>query len=184
MHSTCYLLHTTVFMLFTTHAITGAAIGTATANPVLGFIYAVLSHHLLDAIAHFDQGSLYMDKDKGPIWAGAKYEEKKKFKVKRDWIILFIDMALACALSLYILANLKTSLWPYYILGAASGLLPDIMDVSPLWKDRFRKTKIGAVYHQFHAFLHWPLSVKYWYIGLATQITIVGLALWFMQKLF
>lgn len=171
-------------MLFTPHAITGAAISVVSGNPAIGFIFSYLSHHILDSLPHFDQGSFYIDKDKGPIWAGAKYEEKKKFKVKRDWIILFIDMALACILSLYILANLKLALWPFYILGAAAGLLPDIMDVSPFWKDKFRNTRFGKKYHALHEFFHWPLSIKYWHIGLATQITIIIVGLRFIIKLF
>lgn len=171
-------------MLFTAHAITGATIGMLSGNPVIGFIFGYLSHHVLDSLPHFDQGSFYIDKDKGPVWAGAKYEEKKKFKVKRDWIILFIDMALASALSLYILANLKLALWPLYILGAAAGLLPDIMDVSPFWKDKFRNTRFGKKYHKFHELFHWPLSIRYIHIGLITQITIVGICLWLASRLF
>lgn len=171
-------------MLFTTHALTGAAIGVLSGNPIAGFFLGFLSHHILDAIPHFDQGSLYISKDKGPVWAGAKYEEAKKFRVKRDWILLFIDMGIASALSLYILSNSSLKSWPLFILGAAGGLLPDILDVSPFWRDRFRALAVGKIFHKFHDFFHWPLTLKYWHLGIGIQIVIVGVVLFLLVKKF
>ena len=161
-------------MLFTTHALTGAAIGVATGDPLLGFVAAVSSHFLLDAMPHFDQGSFYLErKFKGPAWLGVEHIEKaKKFKVKRDWIMLLADMAVACGLSLGFLAGKPSFSWALYIIGATGGLLPDIFDVSPFWKEKFRSTILGRSFHRFHMFFHWPLSSKYWYLGITTQIII------------
>ncbi|MFA5133621.1 MAG: hypothetical protein WC459_02350 [Patescibacteria group bacterium] len=169
-------------MLFTTHAITGATIGILSGNPLLGFGLGVLSHHILDAIPHFDQGSLYIDKDRGPIWLGAKYEEKQKFKVRRDWIILFADWAVSGAIFLYLLIRLPISFWPLLICGGIGGLLTDILDVSPFWKNKFRATRFGKLYHKLHNFLHWPLSGKLWYLGLTIQIAIVATGLALIRK--
>lgn len=41
-------------MYFTTHLLTGAAVGAAVGQPVAGFATGVLSHALLDAIPHND----------------------------------------------------------------------------------------------------------------------------------
>lgn len=173
-------------MLFTTHALTGAAIGAAVQNPVLAFVLGFASHHILDSIPHFDQGSFYLEKDNGPEWTGKKYQEvgPKIFAGKRDWIILFIDWFVAGIIFLYIGKHLPTNQWLPVICGALGGLAPDIMDVSPLWKEKFRKTRFGAAFHKFHCFFHWPLSMRYIYIGLATQIIFISLDLWLIAGLF
>ncbi len=171
-------------MLFTTHALTGAAIGALTQNPALAFVLGIISHHFLDALPHFDQGSFYIDKDKGPEWAGAAYEEKKKFRVKRDWIVLFIDWFISGILCLYIATHLPIDQWLPLICGALGGLTPDIFDVSPFWKDKFRATRFGKKIHKLHEFFHWPLSTRYIYIGLGIQVIIVAVDLWFIKKLF
>ena len=41
-------------MYYTTHLVTGAAVGMLTGNPVRAFMYGLLSHVLLDAIPHHD----------------------------------------------------------------------------------------------------------------------------------
>ena len=56
-------------MLFTTHSVVGAAAGAATGDPYLGFAAGVLSHHVLDAIPHFDQGTFYLERS-GPQYLG------------------------------------------------------------------------------------------------------------------
>lgn len=172
-------------MLFTTHAVTGATIGILTGNPLLGFGAAIFSHHFLDSLPHFDQGSFYMDKDNGPCWAGAKYEYKgKKFKNRRDWIILFADWSVSGAIFLYLFFNLPINYWQPIFLGALAGLLPDIMDVSPFWKDKFRATRFGRAYHEMHEFFHWPMTKKYWIFGLGIQIAIIAADFLFIKKFF
>ena len=168
-------------MVFTTHAITGAAIGLATGNPILAFVFGFLSHFILDSIPHFDQGSFYMDKDKGPAWLGAKYEEsKEKFKTgKRDWIILFFDFAVAGAIGLCLLFYVPMNCWLLLILGGLGGILPDVFDGSP-WRYKFRKLKFGKIFHKFHNFFHWPLSMKYFYFGFLIQVVIVAIGLFLM----
>lgn len=171
-------------MLFTTHAITGAAVGLATGNPILGFAAAIASHFCLDAIPHFDQGSFYIPRDfRKPSWLGEKYRENgEKFKVKRDWAILFADTALALGISLYIVADKPLYAWFFYGLCATGGLLPDIFDTSPFWKEKFRATKIGKLVHTVHIFFHWPLSSRFWFWGILTQAVLVIGSIYLMQK--
>jgi len=171
-------------MLFTTHTITGAAIGVAAGNPFWGFTFGFLSHFVLDAIPHFDQGSFYLErKINGPAWLGAELNEKsKKFKVKRDWAMLFIDMAIAVIISAGMVAYQPLYIWLIYGIGATGGLLPDIFDVSPFWKEKFRAAKIGKTFHAVHSFFHWPLSSRYWYIGITTQILIIAAGIYTILK--
>ena len=169
-------------MIFTTHAITGATIGVLSGNPILGFIFGFISHFVLDALPHFDQGSFYVDKDKGPAWLGAKYEDnKKKFVAnKRDWIILFIDFGVAGIIGLYLLFALPTNLWLLLIFGGLGGILPDVFDGSPFWRYKFRELKFGKIFHKVHSFFHWPLSMKYFYFGFFIQVVIVAVGLFLM----
>ncbi|MFC1612460.1 hypothetical protein ACFL29_01275 [Patescibacteria group bacterium] len=173
-------------MLFTTHAITGITIGVLTGNPILAFVFGWISHHILDSLPHFDQGSFYLEKDKGPSWLGIKQKESgQKFKAcPRDWIILFFDIFIAGILLLYILFNISFSLWLILFFGALGGLLPDILDVSPFWNKKFKATKIGGKFHQFHEFFHWPLTIKWIYLGIAIQIIIVAIDLFYIGKFF
>jgi hypothetical protein len=171
-------------MLFTTHAITGATIGILTGNPLLGFGLGVISHHFLDALPHFDQGSFYIDKDKGPEWAGAVYGERKPFKVRRDWVMLFVDFAISGVIFFIIFYKLPAHYWILIIAGAAGGLLPDILDGSPFWKEKFRKTASGGACHKIHNFFHWPLSIKFWYLGIGIQVIIAAAGLLIIKKFF
>jgi len=169
-------------MMFTTHAMAGAAIGILSGNPILGFGLGVLSHHALDALPHFDVGSLYLEKGKGPSWAGVKYEEKSKFKVRRDWIMLFVDVLICGIIFLYLLFRLPINYWPLLIIGALGGLLTDIFDVSPFWKDKFRNTRLGKVWHKWHYLLHWPLPWRMWHIGIGIQVVVIAVSLFLIRK--
>ncbi|MFH1193448.1 MAG: hypothetical protein V1661_00470 [bacterium] len=171
-------------MLLTTHAVAGATIGILTGNPLLGFGLAIASHHTLDALPHFDQGSFYMDADNGPHWAGAVYAEKKTFKVWRDWVVLFADGTISGIIFLILFYKLPASYWGLIVVGAFGGLLPDILDTSPLWKEKFRKTAIGRAYHKVHHFFHWPLSMKFLYLGIGIQIVITAAGLFIIKKFF
>lgn len=174
-------------MLFTTHAITGATVGLLSGNPILAFFVGWISHYILDSLPHFDQGSFYMEKDKGPSWVGAKYAEKKKFigkGEKRDWIILFIDFGVAFIIGLLFLVYIPSSYWLLLILGGFGGILPDVLGASPFWGERFKDSWIGRPMHAVHHFLHWPLSTKHIYLGLGIQVFIVLGALFYLIIVF
>lgn len=171
-------------MLFTTHAVVGAAVGISVGNPLLGFGLAVISHHVLDALPHFDQGSFYIDSDKGPNWAGAIYEEKQKFKGARDWIILFADWLVSGIIFLILFYKSPIHYWGLIAAGALGGLLTDIFDTSPFWKEKFRKTFAGRTCHKVHHFFHWSLSMKFWHLGIGLQVAIVAAGLLYIKKFF
>lgn len=168
-------------MLFTTHLIVGAAVGITTKNPALGFVASFLVHHAIDALPHFDQGSFYTLK------AGAAYLGKEREEVprlgfsKRDWMMLLIDWTVGGSVLLFLLWKLPVDLWTPLVSGVFGGLLPDIIDSSPLWSKKLR-AKVRAIshYHQFHIFFHWTVAQNEAIFGFATQIAIIAVSLWYL----
>lgn len=156
-------------MLFTTHAIVGGALGSATGNPYAGFIFGVASHHILDAIPHFDQGTFYNKRNK-PNYIKPPAEDILFRFSRRDWLVLFIDWSIAGALFLIIFSTQSLN-WVSLLSGVFGGLLPDIIDSSPLWSQKLReKNWLIARYHSFHKFFHWTVPQNHIFLGITTQI--------------
>ena len=170
-------------MLFTSHAIVGAAVGAAAGNPLYGFLGGIASHHVLDAIPHFDQGSFAVKKE-GAQYLGQKAEYAERHFTDRDWAILFADVALTALISGALLWTLPFEYLLLAFAGMLGGLLPDIVDSSPLWSKKLRAA-VGAVaaYHAFHAFFHWTVPLRRFWLGIATQVAAVGFALLFLFDL-
>ena len=165
-------------MLFTTHSVVGAAAGAATGDPYLGFAAGVLSHHVLDAIPHFDQGTFYLERS-GPQYLGmTQISNYRGGFSRRDWAMLFIDWAVAAAVFGAVFWATPVSRWELIVLGAFGGLLPDVVDSSPLWSKKLRAA-FGAVaaYHTFHAFFHWTVARKEFWLGIATQAALLTVSL-------
>ena len=176
-------------MLFTTHSVLGATLGVATGDPKTGFILGFLSHHLIDAMPHFDQGSFYVLKG-GPTYI--KSVEKKEIEVngyeesfgKREWIMFFIDVSIAAILFLIIFHTHPPKEWLSIIAGAIGGLLPDIIDSSPLWSEKLRaKIKLVNYYHRFHSFFHWTVGKENFFWELLTQFIIMTFSLYYLVVL-
>lgn len=167
-------------MLFTSHAIVGAAIGVAAGDPLWGFFGGVASHHVLDAIPHFDQGSFAIARESAP-YLGKRSECAEQDFTNRDWAILFADWAVSALLFGVLLWFVPFEHLPLLFSGALGGLLPDIVDSSPLWSKKLRvKSRIVAAYHKFHDFFHWTVVLPRLWLGLATQVLIVGLSLLYL----
>ncbi len=165
-------------MLFTTHAIVGAAIGAASPNPTLGFILGALSHHVLDSIIHFDQGSLHRD-PQGPNYLNRRFFVPKIKFTPTDWKMLFSDFALAGVLFGFILFSKPLEALPHIIAGTLGGLFPDLLHGSPLWSAKLiKKNRLVAKYNSLHTFFHWTAGLKQKYLGLLTQIILIALALY------
>lgn len=153
-------------MLITPHLLVGGATGEASQNIPLVITASFLSHFLLDMIPHFEPGSLHK-------------EENYKL-IKRDWIIIFIDLALG----IFLISLLYFSFKNYLILlGAFFAILPDFIDNVPFWKDLFRKTQWGFKFHQIHDkchFLKLKIWHKFWYFGIIVQVVLIfGILIWF-----
>ena len=152
-------------MMLVAHVAVGAAVGTATGNPVLGFAAGLTSHFLCDMLPHFDAGSFM---DPGDEHYGV-----------REYIWAVGDI-LASAGLLFILA--KHSPDPVTLL--ASGIaaaLPDIVFNTPFWSDWTRSIPgLKWVHSKIHDGMHWTAPVPDWLAGTLTQVIVIGGALWFL----
>ncbi|MBI2035226.1 MAG: hypothetical protein HYT12_00910 [Candidatus Liptonbacteria bacterium] len=166
-------------MLFTTHAIVGTAIGAALQDPSLGFLGGFLSHHILDGMPHFDQGSFYTIKSGAPYLGQKRIpEEMNGGWIKRDWNMLFADWFLSGIAFVAIFYYSPLNFWVPLAGGALGGLMPDIIDSSPLWSKGLRaKIKSIAAYHKFHTFFHWTVTYKEMLWGVATQLAVILISL-------
>lgn len=146
-------------MLLTPHSILGASIGELVNSWPIVLVLGILSHYILDALPHFDWGT----------W----HENEDDFVPNtRDYILACLDIILTIVSIVYIFIKLK---YNYLILlGAGSAILPDLIDNVPFWKYQVRKTKFGKFTHQIHCAIHYRLKYKYWYIGILTQLIIIG----------
>lgn len=162
-------------MLFVTHAVVGAAVGSATGNPYTGFVMGALSHHILDAIPHFDQGTFRTTRN-APNYVGVAAEESSVGFSFRDWAILAGDIALAGIIFSILISSQPENITSL-LSGALGGLMPDMIDSSPLWSRKLReKSSLVRKYHSFHHFFHWTASRQLAAIGILTQVILVGIA--------
>lgn len=153
-------------MLFTTHIIVGATIGEATGEPVSAFALGFASHHLLDSIPHFDAGSFDVGKKPGGQWQ------------PQHWFMAFADVVLGIGIVtlLFLVNPVSYSL----ISGALGAAMPDIIDNVPWTKKLVRSTKIGKIYHFFHAKYHRTTAMRQIALGLGLQLLIIILCFSYM----
>lgn len=151
-------------MLITTHSVLGAGIGVTTNDSLFAFLLAFFSHFVLDLIPHFDVGSLHKNR-----WRGG-YEAPWDMGV-RDYAIVAVDLIITLILLFYINSlGFSAALW----WGALGGALPDILDLTPYWRNWFRKTEIGSKFHKFHDSFHYVVPRQGWWLGIGTQVIIIG----------
>lgn len=169
-------------MLLTPHLLTGAAIGSATGNQYVGLMLGILSHHILDAILHFDLDTFRVQRNR-PNYLGATAEHIEIVLSLRDWAVIAVDTA-AAALILGTLFLGGYQLLSIPILaGMLGAILPDVLDSSPLWSPQLRaRYPLLAAYHRLHAFFHWTATKDQIFLGLATQVLCIGAALWVLLR--
>ena len=145
-------------MLFTPHTLIGGAIGMEVDNLPTAFVIGVISHFVLDFIPHFDTTD------------GGKYTFRQN-------LLIAIDLIVGGSLLLYFWIQSGYNM--NFFFGALGGIAPDLLDVVPFWKERFRKTKFGKFFHKIHdsiqIFSTGPV------LGIATQIVLILIAV-FMLK--
>lgn len=150
-------------MNISTHVAVGATVGFIARDPYLGFFAAVVSHHVLDMIPHSDPGS-----------TGVTVKNILKHP-KALWLIAFDGLLALVFVALFI--NLYGFNYAI-IFGAFGGILPDLVDNSPFWTFKFRKTRFGRSYHKLHEFCHYTvMNPKYIWLGILSQLILIFLAL-------
>lgn len=159
--------HRPPLMTITPHFLAGAALATATNNPVVAFTLGVLSHPILDAIPHLDPGTIVkINASEGEKWPAWVY-----FVTFLEFIILIIVF--------YLLFNRRTD-FNILLWGAFGGLLIDILDNHPILS--IKKLPGFRELHKFHEGIHYNLPREKWYIGLITTVLLTGGLLWYLLK--
>lgn len=156
-------------MTFTTHLLTGAAIGATTGNIPAAFIGGLVSHFILDSIPHIDAG-----------WIEAQPNIGQTKWSKKLWTAVIVDVAVGTLLFTLVTPPSVHAL--PLVAGGIGGLFPDLFDNVPFWRDSWHATKIGAWFYGWHDKTHFiKLARKngvhiLW--AVVSQLTVLGWALY------
>ena len=160
-------------MLAVGHTAIGVAIGLGVTNPLAAFGLGVISHHIADAVPHFDPGSYLLDQPWRPRSA-------RELTV-RDWIFVSIDFFLSLILLLVVYTHLPADRWLSVGAGILGALLPDLIHNVPFWGPKLRT--IGWIrwwLDNIHRRFQWTLPSRLWMVGVAIQVVTVALVLWYL----
>lgn len=149
-------------MISAVHIAAGAAIAEKTHNPILGILFAFLSHYALDLIPHYEY-SLGGDR-------------KKTWKNRSAILKMSADFSLGILAVLLLAKNL-----PLALAGGIVAVLPDAM---VFLTDFLPKNKFSEKYREFHLiWLHFLSRKKislFWRIS--SQVAVFSIALYFLQR--
>jgi len=150
-------------MIATTHIIAGSAIGSQVDAPWLAFVLGFASHHLLDAVPHLDYGDI----------------GNKKGVPFTTWLYIGMDLTVGALLLAYFIHTPHHQ--PGLVWGALGGLLPDIIDNSPLWLRYTRRWPLLKQHWQFHEFVQrYELKPNLKWLNIILQATVIILGLAFI----
>jgi hypothetical protein len=159
-------------MIGTGHLLVGGAIGAAVAVELapalaipaaLGF--GVASHHLLDLIPHTDAATFWPGPHRNLPWSVS--------------LLVAFEILLGLALTGFFYFSQHTTL--AFLAGAVGGILPDVLDEVPLWRERFRRTALGAFWHRWHTRLHCADMAANWRTGIVIDALVVAGGLWLLM---
>ena len=163
-------------MMAVGHTAIGVAIGLAVPNPYLAFGIGVISHHVADAVPHFDPGSFLLDQP----W---HMRTAREFS-RRDWLMVAIDAVLSLILLLGTFIYLPSERWMAVSAGVFGALLPDLVHNVPFWSGKLRKISWIAWWQDhIHRRFQWTVPARSWPLGLGTQFVTISLAIWYLISL-
>jgi hypothetical protein len=168
-------------MLITPHALASSAVSSAITNNVfVAFFVSMALHFVLDAVPHFDPGTLRYkanEPDRKPKWGTEHLDEKATYWPK--WVFLFVACDFLLFFVIYFFLFKVTKNFDIILAGGLGGISIDVID-NPLVK--FYKLPILAQLHWLHHRVHFDLTQRYWYWGIPLQIIIIGGSLWYLLK--
>ncbi len=158
-------------MITIVHVLIGGAVGAAVNNPAGALVAGVASHFVADMAPHLDV-SPYAPRDK----TGKLIYTRRIYLQATVDVLIAGGIVLALWLNYFDFPRLTPFVW-----GAFGGFLPDLADNVPFWKNRFRQLPLARRFHAFHDWTHelwesrFPMK-GYWWLGVMTQATAVGLS--------
>lgn len=141
-------------MLIASHAFAGGAAGELIGSPIPAFFVGFILHFILDAIPHYDTTD------------GGKF-------TSRQWALVTVDFLIGAVLAVIFYHKIDQPI--SFFAGAIGGMLPDILDFTPIWYKQFRKTFFGKHMHRFHERIQ-AYGVGPW-LGLSLQAAIVAVSI-------
>lgn len=162
-------------MMIFGHTALGIATGLLIPNPLAAFAVGVVSHHIADALPHYDPGS-YLDpefRQANPIhiWTG------------RDWLMVGIDIVVTLVMMGIFMTVVPLDYWNSIAAGIVGANFPDMVHHVPWWNRPLRKISwINWWFEKIHRRYQWTLPLNQWPLGIATQLAAVGLATYLVLK--
>lgn len=161
-------------MLLAPHILVGAAVAASTQNPLLGLLFAFLSHFILDRIPHWEYSvePLRNIPAKGILYA-APILRRVALDITAGFVVLIVAVAISTN-------DISFTAWAF---GGFFGILPD--GLSFLLFIRRKNGRWGIILKAFyllHRKMHFDkkMGLPPLHIGLSTQAIAVLLALWFI----
>ena len=154
-------------MLTAPHAFTGAAIGVATGNPILGFVGGVVSHYLLDAIPHTDPGTWH-------------YDEPFPHRVHAGDMALGVLDLTATFYGLLLIAGQSPVIAAAPIAGMVGAILPDVIGIAPLFWNQLATVPWLKRYYDFTKQYHRTAAPHQLFFGVFTQALVLLVAVWYL----
>lgn len=154
-------------MIILTHSLAGAALATGVNSPMVAFFLGFIFHFILDAIPHFDQGTIVNPSgEKIKSWPGWVY-----WTIALDVIITFF----------FFWAFLKNRPdFQIMIWGGLGGVSVDVIENFPI--KAVRDLPILKQIEWLHHKIHYWLPKEKWYIGLISEIIVTGGIIWYLLK--
>jgi len=125
-------------MTATNHALTGAVIGLAIANPLLAIPLALLSHYVLDALPHYHPDT----------------PDERLMRSKGFMIYLAVE-ALLCFLIVLLLVISRPDGWLLAVFCAFVAAAPDLLSIPTFQRVRHGKPQKLNAYTRFAKNIQW-----------------------------
>lgn len=140
-------------MIATAHLLLGALIGKTFSNLLIISILAFISHFLLDAIPHWDEGSF----------------KKRWHYTAKDWLRVATDVIIGSALVIYF--AITNDFWPI-IFGAGFAILPDVVhNLAHLLK--WQRVVVVKQLNELHDKFAFNLTRELLWLGIILEVAVI-----------
>lgn len=152
-------------MFLTVHSTIGALIGQQVSTPVVAFILGYVSHLLVDAVPHGDEGLI-----------PAQLDEKSK----RNRLVLIGSLDLIGTVLILSSLNHFTPFTTIIIAGSLGAIAPDLLwGFSSLFAKKMPWDFLNVWHNKFHWLLNKPISFKF---GIIIQLLTLTLTVWTIMQ--
>lgn len=139
-------------MISIAHLLLGALIGKSLNNVFVIALLSFVSHFILDALPHLDQGS---------------FKKKDEFEL-RDWLLVILDLAIGISLVIYF--ALKFTFWNI-VVGAFFAILPDLIS-GFAWFFNLNKSWIRT-FNEIHTKIGFKMTSELVLLGIFLEIALI-----------